>query len=363
MRNSFYTLLSIILLLLSCGEEKTNTIKVSKTNITESVYSSVTIQPDSLYEVYSSVMGILESIYVEEGDTIKKATPLFQIINNNPKLNTENAKLSMNIAEEKFSGENPILKDLANEIELAKLKYQNDSINFIRQEKLFKQNIGSKLEFENKKLAYKSSKHNLNILINKYNRTKKELRQQLELATNNYKASLISTKDFTIQSKIDGRIYSINKNPGEIINTQQPLATIGSKSCFIAELLIDEVDITKVEVGQQVAITLDAYGDNVFESTIQKIYPKKNERSQTFKIEATFNENPEKLYPGLSGEANIIVNTKKEVIVIPKEYIIEGNKVKTEEGIIEIVTGLESLDKIEVVAGIDENTIIYQPSE
>jgi len=351
------------LLLISCGEEKGQSTLPQQQDITESVYSSVTIQADSMYQVYAAVTGILDQVFVEEGDIVTIEQPLFQITNNNPKLNTENARLAMQIAKDNYNGKNPILNDLQNEIKLAVLKYQNDSINFIRQQNLWEQKIGSKVEFDNRKLQYETSKQTISTLRNKFNRTTTELSQQVQQASNNYEASLFQTKDFAIKSKINGRVYSIFKNPGELISAQQPVAVIGSQFKFIAELLVDEVDIAQISVGQKVLITLDAYNQQVFEAVVDKIYPQKNERSQTFKIEASFINKPDKLYPGLSGEANILIAEKKNVLTIPKIYLIDNNKVTTDKGIIEIKIGLESLDKIEVLSGLDINTTIYLPED
>jgi multidrug efflux pump subunit AcrA (membrane-fusion protein) len=352
-----------ILLLISCGEEENQSTQPQEQNITESVYSSVTIQPDSMYDVYSAVTGILDKVLVEEGDNVAIDQALLQITNTNPKLNTENARLAMQIAKDNYNGKNPILNDLKNELELAKLKLQNDSINFVRQQNLWKEKIGSKVEFDARKLQFETSKQTVNTLQNKYLRTSTELKQQVEQATNNYEASLTQTKDFTIKSKINGRIYSIYKNEGELISVQQPVAMVGSKTKFIAELLVDEVDIARIELNQKVLITLDAYNNQVFEAYVNKIYPQKNERSQTFKIEAEFTKKPPKLFPGLSGEANIIIAEKNNILSIPKVYLVDGNQVNTDEGLIEIKTGLESLDKIEVLSGIDKNTTIYLPEE
>lgn len=358
------TILTISLIfLMACGSDETTSTLPQRENLTESVYSSVTIQPDSLYQVYAAVTGILDKIMVEEGDTVAIGDELFQVTNNSPKLNTENARLALKIAEENYSGKNAVLEDMQNEIELAKLKLTYDSINYIRQKNLWQQKIGSKAEFDAKQLNFQASQNNYNTLVNRYKRTKVELKQQVEQARNNYQSSLILTEDFTIESKINGIVYAINKKAGEIISIQQPIATLGSTSKFIAELLIDEVDIAKVKLGQQVLISLDAYPEHVFEARIHKIYPQKNERSQTFKIEADFTQKPPTLYPGLSGEANIIIHQKENVLVIPKMYLQEENKVNTDEGLVEIKIGLESLDKAEVLSGIDENTTIYLPEE
>jgi len=360
MKKLFY--LFPILLLTACSEEDNQSTLPQQQDITESVYSSVTIQPEGLYDVYSAVTGILDQVYVTEGDTIIEGDKLFQITNNNPKLNTENARLAMQIAKDNYNGNNPILADLKSEVKLSELKLQNDSINFVRQQNLWKQKIGSKVDFDTRKLQFETSKQTVRTLKNKYNRTRTELKQQVQQATNNYEASLFQTKDFTIKSKVNGRVYSIFKNPGELISIQQPVATVGSRSTFIAELLVDEVDIARLEIGQQVLITLDAFDKQVFEARVHKIFPQKNQRSQTFKIEAQFDQQPDKLYPGLSGEANIVIAEKKNVLSIPKAYLVD-NKVKTDDGLVEITTGLESLDKVEVLSGIDANTTLYLPEE
>jgi len=242
------------------------------------------------------------------------------------------------------------------------LKYQNDSINYERQKGLWSKNVGSKADLDSRKLQFESSKQQLNSIKNKYLRTQNELRQQVKQAENNYQSSLFQTKDFTVKSNLNGVVYSINKNVGELISPQQPIATIGSKTNFIAELLIDEVDIARVELNQKVIISLEAYKNQVFEAKVTKIYPQKNERSQTFKIEALFVKMPEKLYPGLSGESNIVISEKQNCLTIPKAYYNNG-KVLTDNGEVEVKIGLESLGQFEIISGLDSTTNIYLPKE
>ncbi|MEW7289937.1 efflux RND transporter periplasmic adaptor subunit [Aquimarina sp. 2304DJ70-9] len=349
-----------LIIFVSCSNNQQK-ILPAITDITESVYSSVTIQPDSLYQVYAAVNGILDENLVEEGDIIKKEKPILQIINSNPKLNTENAKLSLDLAEKNYTGSAAILSSIEEEIKAATLKMTNDSINYCRQKNLWDQQIGSKVEYDTKKLAFELSANAMDLLKNKYDRTKEELQTQLKQAENNYKTSLITTKDFTVNSKINGKIYALYKNPGEIVNTMEPLAAIGSATVFVIEMLVDEVDIVQLKKGQKAIITLDAYNGEVFTARVNKIYPKKDERNQTFMVEALFDQSPKVLYPGLSGEANIMIDNKKKVLTIPKQYLIDDNKVKTDNGIVTIVIGLQSMDTVEVVSGITKETWIYKP--
>lgn len=351
-----------LFLFFSCTDSQEK-ILPSKIRLTESVYASVTVQPDSLYQVYAAVAGILENNLVEEGDTVLKGTPLLQIINTAPKLNTDNALLALRLAQENYNGSSTILSSLKNEIQAAALSFKNDSINFFRQKRLWDQKIGSKVEFDNRKLAYELSRNNLSILKGRYDRTKNELQTQVRQARNNYKAAQVSTKDFTVTSKINGKVYALLKEAGEIATTMEPLAAVGSASVFVIKMLVDEVDIVKLVVGQKTLITLDAYPMEVFTAQVTKIYPRKDERSQTFTVEAIFNEPPKTLYPGFAGEGNIVVAQKENALTIPKTYLMAGNKVQTANGIIEVVVGFQNLDVVEILEGLDEHTELLKPEE
>ena len=353
-----FCFIASLLIVQSC-QKKENKILPIEQDLTESVYSSITIQPDSLYQVYSIVSGILDNIFVEEGDLVVKNDMLIQIINNTPKLNTENARLSLQLAKENYSGSAAILEALKKEITAATLTYKNDSINFFRQKNLWEQNIGSKVEFDNQKLKFQLSKNNLTLLNNQYFQTKNQLQTTLKQAQNNFQASIINTKDFTVKSKINGKVYALYKEPGEIVSTLEPLAAIGSASKFIIEMLVDEVDIVKITKQQEVIIQLDAYNGEVFTGKVSRILPKKDERNQTFKVEAIFDEAPKVLYPGLSGEANIIIAQKSDVLTIPKTYITDKNQVKTDHGLVTITIGLQNLEYAEVLSGITKDTYIY----
>lgn len=358
MRLSLYILL--LLLMWSCNKKEDKIHPEYKT-LTESVYASVTIQPDSLYQAYATVAGILDENLVDEGDVILKNQTLLQIINSAPEVSIENAKLSLQLAQQNYSGSAAVLNGIQDEIAAATLRFKNDSINYTRQQNLWQQKIGSKADYDSKKLNYELSQKNLQQLQNKFDRTKNELQTSVKQANNSLKSSVIINKDFTIKSKINGKVYALYKEPGEIVTTMEPLASIGSASVFVIEMLVDEVDIVKISLNQKVIVTLDAYKGKVFTGNVSKIYPKKDERNQTFTVEARFEKQPDVLYPGLSGEANIIISTKDHVLTIPKDYLIEGDKVETDKGIITIKTGLQNMEYIEIIDGLSESSFIHKP--
>ena len=351
-----------IWLTVSCSN-KQDKILPTEQSLTESVYASATIQPDSLYQVYAAASGILDEVYVEEGDEVTKNKALFQIINNTPKLNRENAKFALELAKENYNGSAAVLSSIKDEIDAAKLSFKNDSVNYYRQKKLWEQHIGSKLQYDTKKLNYELALNKLKLLENKYNRTQNELATAVKQAQNNYNTASITNNDFTVTSRMNGKVYALFKEPGEIVSSMEPLAVLGSAHRFVINLLVDEVDIVRINNTQQVLLVLEAYADTVFKAQISKIYPKKDERNQTFTVEALFINPPKILYPGLSGEANIIITQKENVLTIPKAYLINNKQVKTDKGTVTVSIGMQNMETIEILSGITQDTYIYKPDK
>lgn len=119
--------------LVACKKDQEG-IRPTVASLTESVYSSVTIQPDSLYEVYATVSGILDQTFVTEGDLVSLGSPLVQVTNTMPELNTENAKIALQQAQLNAGKNSKILAGIQDQITTAKLKLANDKLNYQRQQ-------------------------------------------------------------------------------------------------------------------------------------------------------------------------------------------------------------------------------------
>jgi HlyD family secretion protein len=356
-------LLFVCLLLQSCSSKEQEKTKASLRSISESVYASVTIVPEDLYNVYAQSPGLLERVYIKEGDLVKKGQALAQIDNNSQRISVESAKLNVDFANQNKQKNAAILAGLAEEIKSVDDQIKLDSINYLRQKNLWDKGIGSKSELDNRQLKFELLQNNRKALRKKYQQTKLEL-------DNNYQQSQYSLQkvqstldDFIIKAKMDGKVYDLRKEEGELISLQEPLAQIGKENAFLIEMLIDEVDIAKVSPGQLIYITLDAYKDQVFEASLIKIYPLKDTRTQTFQVEGRFNKEPPTLFAGLSGEANIVLTEKKNAMTIPLNYLMQGKKVKTEQGEILVETGISNMSFVEILSGIDTSTVLLKPEQ
>ncbi len=355
-----YLLILGFLILSSCSQKAEQTKPVIG-KMTESVYASVTIQPVDMYDVFATIPGILEEVFIEEGDTVKKDQILAQVTASNPKINIESALLNLDLARENYKGKATILSSIAEEISSSEKQLRIDSLNFHRQHNLWTKGVGSKYDMENMKLKYDLTKTNLDILRKRYAQTNLELENSYKQSQNALKKAQSNLSDYYVRAKMDGKVYALLKEEGELISQQDAMAQIGKSNSFVLELLIDEVDIARIIIGQLALITLDAYEGKVYESIITKIYPLKDNRTQTFMIEAHFAESPKVLYAGLSGEANITISESDNTISIPLEYLLDENKVKTADGELEVETGMKSIDRVEIVSGIDTATVILKP--
>lgn len=356
---TFYLLLFTAFLSCKKTQEKTHAITE---NISESVYASGIVKSKNQYQVFATVNGLIQKTLVSEGDYVKKGDPLFVIYNETSKLNSENAQIAADFAD--FSTKDDRLNELKVGIESAKKKVANDSMLWMRQKSLWAEGIGAKVELEQKELVYTSSVANYEAALYRYNELKKQLNFAALQSKKNLSITKTIEKDYIIRSQIDGRVYSILKEQGEVVNTQSPLLVVGDAKNFIVELQVDESDIAKIKVGQKLLMTLDSYKGEVFEAQVDKINPIMNEKTRTFTVEASFVTKPTALYPNLTAEANIILNTKENVLTIPRTYLIDDSFVLLENNEKrKVETGLKDYQKVEILRGLTANDIILKPSK
>ena len=360
MNNKVLFLLTLIFsLILSTCSQKNESITPEIKSITESVYATGYIKSKNQYEVYGKINELIEKIFVTEGMTVKKGDPIFQLYDKNLKIATQNARLASTAAS--YAENKDKLLDAKKAIELAEKNLLNDSIQYIRQKNLWNKNIGSQVELEQKQLNFEKSKTDLAKAKTNY----EDLQRQLQLASdqskNNLEIAQLLEEDYMIRSEVDGVVYKINREEGELINGQGPAAIIGTDE-FVIELNIDEMDIVKVKTGQQVIIRMDSYKSQVFEARIVAIDPMMNTRTRSFEAEAIFTKRPDELFPNLTVEANIVILSKQEALTIPRNYLINDSSVMLEGGkLISVRTGLMDYDLVEITGGIDQTTRIELP--
>jgi len=350
--------LLLVLVITSCNK-KVESIHPSLEKITYSVYASGIIKSNNQYQVYAKATGIVTAIFVKDGELVKKGQAILKLSDATQKMNYENAKLLANFSSTNENKEKLI--QAQTELEVAKLKMENEAALFDKQKKLWAQEIGSKNELDQRELSYKNAMSVFNAAKLRSNDLEKQIKFQSEQTQRTANISSSTMNDFVVKSEINGKLYSLSKEIGEMVNSQSPIAIIGDANQFFVELQVDEYDISKLKKGQKTIVSLDSYKGQTFEAIIEKIYPLMNDKTKSFKVDALFTSQPANLFPNLSAQANIVIEVKEKVLTIPRAYLIDNeyvylaNKEKRK-----VKTGLMDYEKVEIVAGLTSKDAIVK---
>lgn len=326
--------------------------------ITESVYASGFVKAEDQYNVVSSVPGILLKSYVKAGDSVQKGAPVFMIKNTVGEYTIENSQLALRRAGENLKK----IAEMERQVELVKTRFEQDSLMFVRQKRLWDQGVGTQVQLEQAELGMKSSGIEYANMVTQLAQTKTALKVDYETARNNVRIAQENAEGFMIRSETDGMVYTIYPEVGEGVTPQTVLAVIGRYNRFLIEIQVDENDIARIEEGQEIFVTMDSYKDSVYKARVSKIYPIMNANTGTFTVEGVFTKAPPKVYPHLNLEANILIGRRSNTMVIPREYLAEDTYVITEDGDkIRVKVGLKNFEHAEIVSGLNKDQKIVKP--
>ncbi|MBB6327378.1 multidrug efflux pump subunit AcrA (membrane-fusion protein) [Algoriphagus iocasae] len=352
----------IFLFLFGCGNSDVDKITPERKAITESVYASGNIKAVNQYDAFTNASGPIQEIFVEEGDSVSIGTPLLAVYNEREKLSRESAEIAKAYSD--LQANQSRLRDLQLTIDVNKSKMQNDSLLYVRQKALHDQNIGTEVEFEQRKLNWENSKTAYESALIRYQDLKREIEFNSNSASKNLAISKVLESDYVLKSKINGKVYALLKEKGEMVTPQVALAVLGSVDDFLLELQVDEYDISKIKLGQPVMVSMDSYKGESFEAVVDKIYPIMDTQTKSFKVEAKFTKAPPQLYPNLSLEANIITEVRIKAVVIPRTYLIADSLVVNEnEDTLRVKVGIKNFQYAQILKGIDESTVLIKPKK
>jgi HlyD family secretion protein len=174
------------------------------------------------------------------------------------------------------------------------------------------------------------------------------------------RTSLYAPFDGTI-AKIVGEVgeYSTPSPPG--VQTP-PAIDLFDDSCLYVKAPMDEVDAPKIQAGQTVRISLDAFPKQSFPGKVKRVAPYVSaveKQARTVDIEATLDkaEEPGKLLVGYSADIEVILDVRDNVVRVPTSALLEGGRVlvagsdgKLEER--KVKAGLTNWEYTEVLEGL-----------
>lgn len=181
---------------------------------------------------------------------------------------------------------------------------------------------------------------------------------------------------YTLLAPADGRISFVNYSVGEQTSLAKPVMSMLGKSRFYVEVDIPESDIVKIEAGDPVQITLDAYSeDTKFNGKITLLYPAETVVQDVvyYKVKVEIDDTRYEIKSGMTANCDILTAKKDNVLTVPYRAVQEENGVKfvrvlvNDQPVLKNVTvGLRGDEgEIEVVSGLaaGEKVIVFEKKQ
>ncbi|MDX2134544.1 MAG: HlyD family efflux transporter periplasmic adaptor subunit [Saprospiraceae bacterium] len=358
-KHSLWYAATLAIVFAACNRQET-TVPERK-NIEDAIFASGHIEQENNYTISAEVEGILLNLPVKEGDTVDRndliAVVEYDVQNNQ----LQDAQVVYEDAVKNASPNSPQLLNLRTQIEQAEKQLAFDKENYLRYKDLLEKKSVSQLDFEKTELQYKAAQSNLISLQKSYDEALNGLNLNVQRTAVQVNTQKTLLKDYKLFTETGGTVINVFKKQGELLRRGEAIATIGS-GAYIIKLFVSEEDITKVDIGQAVAVNINTYPKNTFWAKVTKILPGFDENEQSYIVEAQFDQLPEKMFSGTQLQANIKNGSRENVLVIPTAYVIRGNRVLLENGEEKQITiGSKNSAWTEVVSGITEKDVIVKP--
>jgi len=350
----------------SCGD-KSQTVYPERKDITEVVYASGNLYPETEYKVIANITGYLTDVMAVEGDSVKVGQALFAISESNRRSELETAAFALRTAMENAGQNSPVLAQLREKLSTANEKQKFDSLTLTRFRKLFDSGAIARAELERIETVYEASRGEYQAIGEQLVAQQKSLQLELAEMQNRFNMAKRNLGDAVIASQTHGLVYEINKQRGDFIHQNEVIALLGSGSRPVARLSIDESDYNLVKAGQEVILSFDAWPGKTFQAVIAKVYPKVNKAEQAIRADAVMRDTTFRGIYGMNLEANIILKTSKNCLSVPRQALLAGDSLRIRRDgkitQVHVRTGAGDLSRIEIVEGLQEKDEVFLTGE
>ncbi|MDD4600048.1 Macrolide export protein MacA [bioreactor metagenome] len=202
--------------------------------------------------------------------------------------------------------------------------------------------------------------------------------QQLEADRTNYLVSKAAYENYSsqldyyvIKAPIDGVVIGKPTPAGQTvaqgISSPQVIMTIADMSQMQIKVLVDETDIGKVKVGQQVSFSVDSYMDKTFSGKVTRISRSAITQSNViyYPVYVDVDAAEGLLYPTMTARVNISISESKNVLVVPLAAVKDASGQKYVEVLggghshqVFVKTGLRDGENIEIIEGLNEGDTV-----
>lgn len=207
-----------------------------------------------------------------------------------------------------------------------------------------------------------------NVSSSSETQTQRQARTSAEVAKDNafdsVKLSQRAFQDLVLISPVNGVVIQPNFLPGQFVSPADVILQVIDNSQTFFDAEVDESDISKVSQNQEVEVSLNSFPNQTFKGIVTKILPttKTSSSGATVVIVRIKLEDFKGFIYGISGQAEIIIEKVKNVLIIPAEALKDENSVVMKKGRVpkEVKVGVRSDTEVEIIEGLEEGQEILR---
>jgi HlyD family secretion protein len=284
--------------------------------------------PEDEVEIKPQIQGIIEGLFVKEGDLVQTGDLLakIKVVPNEQNLNSARGRLQN-----------------------SKIVLNNAKIEFDRNQDLLKKGIISRQQFQNVELQYNQALQSVS-----------NAESDLEIIRSG-SAGGAASANTNIRATVPGTILEIPVEEGfQVIasnsfNAGTTIATIADMKKMIFEGKVDEAEVGKLRVGMPLEVNLGAIEDQSLDAELKFIAPKGNEEQGAvqFIIEADLFLNDSLfIRAGYSANASLVLERKDSIMAI-SEALLQFDR-ETEKPYVQVLIGEQEFERRDVEIGISD---------
>lgn len=288
------------------GPSEVRTAKVVKGDLVLEVAASGTVTPDVEVIVKSKAGGEITGFPYNEGDLVKKGQTVVELDPKTELARKNQADANLMMAKARVEKAGVALKDAG--VKLGRLK------------SLYSDGIISKQELDDAEIVELKAQSDLKIAEAERFQTSEALKEAQE-----------RLDDTQIKAPFTGTILKKFVDRGQVISSTISSASEGTEIFSMANLdriyvsvQVDEVDISRIEVGQKAAASVDSLPDRLFSGVVERIAPKgKVDRTVTvFDVVVKITDSGKALLrPGMTATVKIFVDRVDNALLVPREAL------------------------------------------
>jgi membrane fusion protein (multidrug efflux system) len=125
-----------------------------------------------------------------------------------------------------------------------------------------------------------------------------------------------------LRAPFAGRAGIITLSPGAYLSAGTAVVTLQQLDPLLVDFSVPQSELGRLQVGQHVDLTLDAYPGKTFSAELSAISPKVEPNTRNVQVEATVPNHDKGLTPGMFARVSVDVGSKRQQLTLPQAAVV-----------------------------------------